>query len=99
MPVEMPPAKSPDNRVEYWDGLTDIHPERFQTLPDGTQIAMNGYAQMTIQGNTLTLEYRDADGTLALKESFTPGGDAVWDGILTRTVLADPQLLNRLIWE
>jgi hypothetical protein len=99
MPVEMPPAKSPDNRVEYWDGLTDIHPERFQTLPDGTQIAMNGYAQMTIQGNTLTLEYRDADGTLALKESFTLGGDAVWDGILTRTVLADPQLLNRLIWE
>jgi hypothetical protein len=103
MPIEMPDAQYPngerDQKVEYWDGLTDLFPARFQKLGDGTLAATNGYAQMVIQGPVLTLEYLDADRTSVLKESFAPGGGAKWDGTLVRTVVNDPQILNKIIYE
>ncbi|HEY1756674.1 MAG TPA: metallophosphoesterase [Bryobacteraceae bacterium] len=101
MPIEMPatdPTEDPAKHTEYWDGAIAQYPNRFQTLPDKTVIGTNGYAQMVIQGPTLTLEYLDADGTSVLKESFVPGGGAAWDGTLVRTVLNDPQILNKIEW-
>jgi hypothetical protein len=61
-------------------------------------VSRNGYAQMTIQGPTLTLEYLDFDGTSVLKENFAPGGGGVWDGTLVRTVVNDPGILTHVIW-
>ena len=104
MPNEMPdttiyPNGTRAQKVEYLDGATTAHPERFQTLKDGTVVARNGYVQMAIQGPTLTLEYLDFDGTSLLKESFVPGGGAAWDGTLVRTVVNDPFILNQINWE
>ena len=104
MPMEMPdasdyPSGERAQRVEYWDGLTDIYPHRFQTLSDGTLIGTNGYVEMAIQGRTLTLEYLDADRTSILKESFEPGGGANWDGSLVRAVVNDPHILNKITYE
>lgn len=103
MPIEMPSAVYPNaqraQRVEYWDGLIDQYPKRFRKLTDGTLVGTNGYAQMTIQGPNLTLEYLDADGAQVLKESFVPGGGAAWDGSLVRTVVNDPQILNRILYQ
>ena len=101
MPLELASAAypSPDDPqlVEYWDNPS-LHPERFPTLSDGTQVGTNGFAVMTIQSATLTIEYLDADGTSILKEAFTPGGGENWDGNLIRTVINDPQILNRMIY-
>lgn len=103
MPVEMPEAKYPNGdraqRVEYWDGLTDLYPNRFRKLADGTVVGTNGYAILTIQGANLTIEYFDADKTSVLKESFAPAGDAAWDGTLTRTVVNDPHILNLITYQ
>lgn len=68
-------------------------------LPDGTLVGTNGYALMTIQGSTLSLEYLDADQTSVLNETFVPSGGAAWDGTLVRTVVRDPQILNQMIYE
>ena len=103
MPVEMPqlgyPNPTTPQRVEYWDGDTEGHPARFQTLEDKTVVGPNGFVMMVIQGNTLTLEYLDADRTSLLKESFVPGGGGNWDGTLTRTIVNDPQILAQIIYE
>jgi hypothetical protein len=103
MPIEMPDAQYPNGeraqRVEYWDGLTDIYPNRFRKLSDGTVIGTNGYVEMQIQGSTLTLEYLDADRTSVLKESFVPGGGASWDGTLVRTVVDDPHILGKITYQ
>ena len=102
MPLEQASAAFPNEervqRVEYWDN-PDLHPGRFTKLSDGTLVGTNGYAMMTIQGASLSLEYFDADGSSILKESFTPGGGAAWDGTLTRTVVSDPGVLNKMIYE
>jgi len=104
MPIEMPDPAYPNadgpQKVEYWDGATDAHPERFQTLSDGTVVGTNGYVQMVIKDALLTLEYLDANGTTSLlKESFVPGGGAAWDGTILRTVISDPAILSHLIYE
>jgi len=100
MPVEMPKAGYPNGgraqRVEFWDGNTDLYPNRFHQLADGTQVGTNGYAEVVVQGSTLTIEYFDADGTSVLKESFSPGGGASWDGTLQRTVVRDPRTLKNV---
>ena len=102
MPLEQASAAFPNEervqRVEYWDN-PDLHPGRFTKLSDGTLVGTNGYAMMTIQGASLSLEDFDADGSSILKESFTPGGGAAWDGTLTRTVVSDPGVLNKMIYE
>jgi len=102
MPLELASAAYPNQEraqlAEYWDN-PDLHPERFHTLSDGTKVGTNGYAFMTIQGSGMSLEYRDADGTLVLEERFVPGGGAAWDGTLARTVINDPQILNKMIYE
>ena len=102
MPLETAGAAYPNQertqRVEYWDN-PEVHPDRFRTLSDGTVVGTNGYAQMTIQGSGLAIEYFDADGGSVLKESFAPGGGAAWDGTLVRTVVSDPQILNLMIYE
>jgi hypothetical protein len=54
---------------------------------------------MQIKDSTLTIEYLDSDRTSVLKESFMPGGGAVWDGTLVRTVVSDPQILEKMIYE
>jgi hypothetical protein len=92
------PNQERTQRVEYWDNPA-VHPERFHTLSDGTLVGTNGYAQMTIQGSNLWLEYFDANGASVLKESFVPGGGAAWDGTLVRKVVSDPQILNLMIYE
>jgi hypothetical protein len=98
MPLELPSAAYPNQeraqRVEYWDN-PDLHPDRFQTLSDGTRVGTNGYAMMTIQGSNLSLEYCDADRTSVLKESFTASGG----GKLRRSVVSDPEILNRMIYK
>jgi hypothetical protein len=102
MPIELASVAYPNQerlqRVEYWDN-PDLHPDRFHTLSDGTRVGTNGYAQLTIQGSNLSIEYLDADRTSVLQESFVPGGGAAWDGTLVRTVVSDPQILNRMIYE
>jgi hypothetical protein len=102
MPLEPASAAYPNEersqRVEYWDNA-DLHPDRFRELSDGTKVGTNGFAEMTIRGSNLSLEYFDADRTSILKESFAPGGGASWDGTLVRTVDSDPQVLNRMIYE
>jgi hypothetical protein len=104
MPIEMPGVPIPignsiPQQVEYWDGETDVYPGRFHKLGD-TQVGTNGYAQMTIQDSTLTIEYLDADGkTSVLKESFVPGGGASWDGTLVRSIVNDPKILTHIFYE
>jgi hypothetical protein len=102
MPLEVASAAYPNQertqRVEYWDN-PDLQPNRFHTLSDGTRVGTNGYAMLTIQGPNLSIEYLDADRTSVLKESFVPGGGAAWDGTLARTVVSNPQILNRMIYE
>jgi hypothetical protein len=101
MPIEMPDPKYPNGeraqRVEYWDGLTDVYPNRFQKLQGGTVVATNRYVEMTIQNATLTLDYFDADGASVFEESFVPGGGDSWDGTLVRTVVNDPHILGHII--
>jgi len=101
MPVEMAdpgyPNGSSDQRVEYWDGDQQDHPERFCRLSDGTLVGANGYAQMVIQDSTLTLEYLDADRTSVLKESFVPS--SAGDGTLVRTVINDPAILYHMTYK
>jgi hypothetical protein len=101
MPLELASAAypTPDDPqlVEYWDNPS-VHPERFHQLPDGTEIGTNGYAMVTIQGANLTIEYLDADGASILKEGFTAGGGENWDGTLMRTVISDPQILNKMLY-
>lgn len=103
MPIEMPDAAYPNagtpQRVEYWDGLTDVRPNRFHKLSDGTLVAGNGYVEMVINGSNLSLEYLDADATSVLKETFAPGGGAAWDGTLARNVVSNPQLLTHIFYE
>jgi hypothetical protein len=102
MPLELASAAYPNEddpqRVEYWDN-PDLHPDRFRELSDGTRVGTNGFAEMTIQGSNLSLEYFDVDRTSVLKESFAPGGGASWDGTLVRTVVSDPEVLNRMFYE
>jgi hypothetical protein len=102
MPLELAspayPNQDDPQRVEYWDSK-DVHPERFRKLPDGTVVGTNGYALMTIQGSNLSLEYLDADQTSLLKETFVPGGGAVWDRTLVRTVVRDPRILNQVTYK
>lgn len=101
-PVRLASAAYPNEdvpwRVEYWDN-PDLHPERFRELVDGTRVGTNGFAEMTIQGPSLTLEYFDADRTSVFKESFAPRGEGVWDGTLARTVSHDPGILNLMIYQ
>jgi hypothetical protein len=84
--------------VEYWDN-PEVHPDRFHELANGTLVGTNGYIEVTIQGPNLSIDYLDADGGSILKESFVPGGGAKWDGTLARTVVSDPQILNKMIYE
>jgi hypothetical protein len=102
MPLELASAAYPNEertqRVEYWDNR-DLHPERFQKLGDGTVVGTNGYALMTIQGSTLSLEYLDANGTSIFKETFVAGGGLAWDGTLMRTIVSDPGILNQMTYE
>ncbi len=102
MPVEMPSPAYPDGeraqRVEYWDGLTTVHPNRFRRLAGGTLVGTNGFAELTLRGASLSIDYLDAGGTPVLQENFTPGGGAAWDGTLIRTVTNDPGLLNRITY-
>ena len=102
MPLEPPSAAYPNaddpQRIEYWDN-PDVGPGRFHKLSDGTLVGTNGYAMMTIQDANLSLEYLDADGTSLLKENFAPGGAAAWDGTLVRTLVNDPEILNKEIWQ
>jgi hypothetical protein len=101
MPLELASAAYPNQertqRVEYWDDPS-LHPDRFQQLSDGTRVGTNGYVVMTIQGSGLSIEYLDADHTSVLKETFVPGGGAVWDGTLARTVVSDPGILAQMIY-
>jgi hypothetical protein len=102
MPIEMPkvqPNGDRAQRVEYWDGLTELHKERFTQLPNKSVVGRNGFVEMQIKDSTLTIEYLDSDRTSVLKESFMPGGGAVWDGTLVRTVVSDPQILEKMIYE
>lgn len=104
MPIEMPGVPIPmgnsiPQQVEFWDGETDVYPGRFHKLSDGTTVGTNGYAQMTIQDSTLTIEYLDAGKTSVLKESFVPGGGASWDGTLVRTIVDDPKILTHIFYE
>lgn len=102
MPLELASAAYPNEddpqRVEYWDN-PDLHPDRFHELADKTKVGTNGFAEMTIQGSKLSIEYFDADRTSIFKESFVPGGGAAWDGTLVRTVESDPGILNQMIYE
>ena len=40
---------------------------------DGTKVGINGYVNANIQGNVLTLDYRDIDSTQLFSETFTAG--------------------------
>jgi hypothetical protein len=92
MPVETGDPLTNDHQVEYYDG----NPARTRTLNDGIVVGLNGYVQMVIQGEELTLEYLDINKLSLLKESFRPGGTTNWDGTLVRTVVSDPGLLQHV---
>lgn len=104
MPVELPSPAYPNaerpQRVEYWDGLTDLYPARFPTLPDGTRVGTNGFALLTLAGPSLAISYHDADGARILEESFSPAGapPSNWTGTLTRSVTYDPHILNQITY-
>jgi hypothetical protein len=83
MPVEQ---KDPNTNapLQYYD--TRTHP-----LNDGTLVGQNGFVKLTIQGDTLTLEYRDIDNTQLLVEAFTRTGASSF----SYRVVADPGILKK----
>jgi hypothetical protein len=95
MPVAVGDPTDNTHQVEYYDGAES----RTGKLDDGTPVGLNGFAQMTVQDSTLTLEYIDINGTSLLTESFAPGGDGHWDDTITRTVVNDPEILVHDIYE
>ena len=83
MPVEQkdPNTKAP---LQYYD--TRNHP-----LGDGTVVGQNGFVKATIQGDTLTLDYRDIDNTQLLVEAFTRTSGSSF----SYRLLADPGILKK----
>ncbi|HWB87436.1 MAG TPA: metallophosphoesterase [Bryobacteraceae bacterium] len=66
MPVEITEPNLQKAPLRYYD-------QRSHQLDDGTPVGQNGYLNVTIQGGTMTLEYRDIDDKQLLVETFTAG--------------------------
>jgi hypothetical protein len=85
MPVEMAdPQPSVDAPLILYDLRThNLDPE--------TKVGQNGFVNATIDGPTLSLEYRDIDNILVLTETFTKGtnGQIIYNCV-------DPGILKRL---
>ena len=83
MPVELAKPNRSKAPLRLYDK------ERSHKLDDGTDVGENGLVNLTIQGDVLTLDYRDIKNTSLLVERFTPGAN----GALTYT-FDDPGILK-----
>ena len=54
-----------------------LYDTRTHKLDDGSLVGQNGFLDVTIQGPTLTLEYRDIDNILLFSEQFSTGSNGV----------------------
>jgi hypothetical protein len=65
MPVDLPPAEPlHDYTVEFVD-------ERVYPNDENLKVGFNGFAQMTLRENELTLDYVDLRGTRVFREIWT----------------------------
>ena len=87
MPVEKPQtAPSPRRRAELRLAIYDARVKR--VLPEKhTPIGYNGYADLLFQGPELTIEHRDIDGSLLVRERWR-----VETGGMLRCVAVDRQI-------
>ena len=85
MPVDLSPPDRQKAPLRYYD-------PRSHQLDDGTAVGQNGYANITIEQATLTLEYRDIDNNQLLIETFTPSAS----GTLHYTVNDPTGMLKKL---
>lgn len=88
MPVETGgPVSSKKAPLRYYD-------ERTHALPDDPNVSVgqNGFANISIEQATLTLEYRDIGNSRLLTETFTPDAS----GKLQYTVDDSPGILKKL---
>ena len=71
MPVDLGTPDRQKAPLRYYD-------PRQHPLDDGTQVGTNGFVLATIQGDNLTLEYRDIDNTQLLVETFRAGANGMF---------------------
>jgi Calcineurin-like phosphoesterase len=84
MPVEVSPPNLKKAPLRYYDARTH--------QLEGTPVGQNGFANVTLDQATLTLEYRDIDNNQLLIETFTPGAG----GTLVYTVTDPTHLLTKV---
>jgi hypothetical protein len=70
MPVEKTPPKYKEVPLRFYDHRTDY------PIGNGDTAGWNGFANLTLSGPNLTIDYLDIDNTRLYTESFTatPGG-------------------------
>src|SRR5262249_20118189 len=66
MPVELGPPDTKKAPLKWYD-------TRSHTLDNGTPVGQNGFVNLTVEGDRLTLDYRDIGNTQLLVETFTAG--------------------------
>jgi hypothetical protein len=78
MPVDLPPANPPHPEcpVEFAD-------DRVYRNDENLQIGYNGFTRLTLQGNLLSAEYVDLEGTVVFSETWRAD-----QGTLSRTAHA-----------
>lgn len=74
MPVDLPPPKP--KHPQYTIEFTDTRP---YPNDENLSIGYNGYAQMSLRGNRVAIDYIDVHGKVVFSESWT-----VQDGVLQR---------------
>lgn len=83
MPVELDTPDTAKAPIEFYD-------TRSHLLDGAVPVGKNGFVLIHVDGNALTLDYRDIDNAQLLVETFTPGAR----GALNRT-FEDPGILTR----
>ena len=86
MPVELARPDAIKAPLLLYDG----DEKRAYPLDDGTKVGKNGFVNITIDGPTLRLDYRDIDDISVLSETFAAGAN----GTLAHT-MNDPGILTK----
>ena len=78
MPVDLPfsPPKHPECAVEFVD-------DRLYSNDENLKIGLNGFAQLSLQGNRMTARYVDVKGAVIFSETWVAE-----DGVLQRKDVA-----------
>lgn len=70
MPVELKAVSNTDMPLQYYD-------RRVYATYDNAKVGINGFLNIELAGNKVTLDYRDLDNQSVLVETFTSAGTAM----------------------